>query len=106
MNSNGISVLLGTHIEMSALDRAFQLLGENEDISNCRKYQSLLEKHPCHTSFRKYYDISLAKVQVLISKKHNQLKRDLQLHPEHHQKILQKKKIAEKLMDYWNIYYY
>lgn len=83
---------------MSTIDLVKSLLGECELVQQLKIFKTLHLNHPSDKSFKNSYEAALAKVQTAINKLQREAKGDPQMH--------EKRKIAEKLMVHWKIYYF
>lgn len=83
---------------MSTIDLVKSLLGECELVQQLKKFKTLHLNHPSDKSFKNSYEAALAKVQTAINKLQREAKGDPKMH--------EKRKLAEKLMVHWGIYYF
>ena len=84
-----------------------QLLGQSPEISECVKYKELIQKHPQHSSFSLKYNQWLFKLQMQVSKRYHQLKDRIDsMETDYEKEMLRAdKKIAQKLLNHWGMYY-
>eukprot|EP00105_Crassostrea_gigas_P042767 XP_019926915.1 PREDICTED: uncharacterized protein LOC109619977 isoform X1 [Crassostrea gigas] len=83
---------------VSTIDLVKSLLGECELVQQLKKFKTLHLNHPSDKTFKNSYEAALAKVQTAISKLQREAKGDPKMH--------EKRKLAEKLMVHWGIYYF
>ncbi|XP_071139296.1 uncharacterized protein [Mytilus edulis] len=92
----------------TTLDMVVQLLGPSSDVDDCLKYRELKQKHPGHKSFISAFDQSFSKLQIEVSKRYFALKEEITKvdEKENRENLLADKKIAQKLLDHWGVYYF